>query len=163
MQKCNQAGLELIANFEGFSSAPYKDSGGLWTQGYGHRLVNGPIPQWLAITKDEAMVWLQQDVEIAEDAIDRLVTWELTPNQFSAMVSFVYNIGQGNFEKSAVLISLNKGDFDDVPTHMLAWNKDHAGNELPGLTRRRNAEIALYETLDDYPDAATGEDSVVST
>jgi lysozyme len=73
-----------------------------------------------------------------------LILVPLNDNEFSAIVSFVYNIGVGAFAKSTFLRLLNSNtDRVTVSEQMLRWNKA-GGKELPGLTRRRQAEKALF-------------------
>jgi lysozyme len=67
----------------------------------------------------------------------------LTQNQFDALVSFVFNLGVGNFRTSTLLKKLNAGDNDGAAQEFGRWI--HAGGKaLPGLVRRREAERALF-------------------
>jgi len=153
--RCNDAGLSIIKQFEGCRLSSYQDSGGIWTVGYGH--TGTEVVPDLTWTQDQADAQLADDiVGRAETPIDTLVKYELDDNKYSALVSFVFNIGSGNFAKSAVLTAINAGDLDDAPTHMNAWVHDRAGNVDKGLVRRRSAEIELYETpVDDDSDEMT--------
>lgn len=78
------------------------------------------------------------------DQISSLVHVPLNENQVIALTSFVYNVGSVAF-RSSVLEALNRSDFDGATNAMLRWNKV-AGREFEGLTRRRQAEVALFKT-----------------
>jgi GH24 family phage-related lysozyme (muramidase) len=64
-------------------------------------------------------------------------------HQFDALVSFAYNVGIGNLSSSTLLRLHKAGNFADAAAQFGRWNKA-AGKVLPGLTRRRAAEAALY-------------------
>jgi len=68
----------------------------------------------------------------------------LHQNQFDALVSWTYNLGPSNLNKSTMLKVLNRGHYEEVPAQMRRWNKA-GGKVLKGLTRRRNAESLLFE------------------
>jgi lysozyme len=78
-----------------------------------------------------------------EEAVEKAVSVKVTENQFSAMVSLCYNIGPGAFAKSSVVKHTNAGDTAKAASSFLLWNKA-GGKELPGLTRRREAEKKLF-------------------
>ncbi len=139
----NQAGLDLLKEFEGFSEVAYRDPGGTLTIGYGH---TGPdVVEGMTITPEEAERLLRLDVQEAEDAVANLVTVGLNENQFSALVSFVYNVGAGDLEESQLLVLLNQGDYLRAADELLSFNTDD-GVVLEGLTRRRQAERQLFLT-----------------
>ena len=134
-QTTNQAGLQLIESFEGLRLTAYQDSVGVWTIGYGH---TQGVHQGQVITQQQAEAFLQQDLGVAEGAVNGLGL-TLTDNQFAALVSFTFNLGGGNLNK------LLKNGLAAVPDRILLF--DHAGGkQLKGLTRRRTAERALYVT-----------------
>jgi GH24 family phage-related lysozyme (muramidase) len=134
-QTINAAGLQLIESFEGLRLKSYQDSVGVWTIGYGH---TQGVKQGQTITQAQAQAFLQQDLGVAEAAVNGHGL-TLTDNQFAALVSFTFNLGGGNLNK------LLKNGLAAVPDRILLF--DHAGGkQLPGLTRRRTAERALYLT-----------------
>ena len=134
-QTTNEAGLQLIESFEGLRLNSYQDSVGVWTIGYGH--TQGVKPGQ-TITQQQAQAFLQQDLGVAESAVNKLGL-TLTDNQFAALVSFTFNLGGGNLNKL-----LSQG-LAAAPDRILLF--DHAGGRvLPGLTRRRQAERALFLT-----------------
>jgi lysozyme len=135
MQTINAAGLQLIESFEGLRLQSYQDSVGVWTIGYGHTL---GVKAGQTITQQQAQAFLQQDLGVAETAVNKLGL-TLTDNQFAALVSFTFNLGAGNLNKL-----MNQG-LAAAPDRILLF--DHAGGkQLPGLTRRRQAERALFLT-----------------
>lgn len=143
--KINQAGLDLIKKYEGFRSHAYRDAVGVWTIGYGHTSMAG-LPRAtsrLKISRQQGEKILAYDVEKFSRQIRPLIQVDLTENQFSAMVSFAYNVGVGGFRKSSVLKRLNAGRFDAVPNRLSLWVKA-GGKTLKGLVRRRAAEGALF-------------------
>lgn len=141
----NQKGIDLIKLFEGFRSEAYEDPAGYMTIGYGHKLKSGESAE--SITEEEATILLMQDLEIAENAVSRLVNVYLNDNQFSALVSFTYNLGEGALAGSTLLHELNTENYDAVPAEIMRWNKatvDGVKVEMPGLTKRRTAEHNLW-------------------
>lgn len=136
------AGLRLIQECEGFRSTVYRDSAGLRTIGYGHRLQPGEsFPN--GITQQQAEEYLAKDVSVAEAAVLRLVRVPLTAHQFDALVDFVFNLGAGRLASSSLLRDLNAGRFDSAAVQLLRW--DHCGaQENAGLKARREAEFRLF-------------------
>jgi lysozyme len=139
-------GIELIKFFEGFRSEAYDDPAGYPTIGYGHRIKEGEaFPR--SISEEDATVLLLGDIVKAEAAVSRLVSVYLNSNQFSALVSFAYNLGEGALAGSTLLRELNNGNYAAVPSEIMRWNKatvDGEKTELPGLTKRRTAEQNLW-------------------
>jgi len=97
----------------------------------------------MQISQAQAEAFLQRDLATFEMAIASAVKVPLTADQFSALVSFIYNIGETNFGGSTLLRLLNQKDYLGAANQLLRWNKG-GGQELPGLTRRRQAERALF-------------------
>ncbi len=145
MPTINQAGLDLIKNFEGCRLTAYPDpgSGGEpWTIGYGH---TGPeVHEGLTITQEQADQDLQRDLQNFEQAVNDLIAVSLTPNQFAALVSFDYNTG--SLATSTLLRLVNAGNFQAAAGQFALWVHDGNGNVLPGLVRRRAAEKQLFLT-----------------
>ncbi len=133
-------GLNLIKHFEGLRLRAYQCSANVWTIGYGH---TADVGENDVITEEEALSFLRQDVAESERAVNKHVHVPLTQNQFDALVSFVFNLGVGNFRTSTLLKKLNAGDDDGAAQEFGRWI--HAGGKaLPGLVRRREAERALF-------------------
>jgi lysozyme len=142
MNSINQATLSLIESFEGLRLNAYLDSVGVPTIGYGH---TRGVKIGQVITESQAQEFLKRDLQDAIAGVERLVTTELTDNQFGALVSLVFNIGIGNFAKSSLLRKVNMKQFIAAADSFAAWNKA-GGKVLPGLTRRRAAEKKLFLT-----------------
>ena len=144
--KTSKAGLDLIKQFESFRAAPYLCSAGVPTIGYGTTVYPNGIKVKLSdqkITQQLAETFLQHHVNVIEKDVSKLVKVTLTQNQFDALVSFGYNGGIGAFGDSTLLKLLNAGDIDNASKQFERWNK--AGGKVSnGLTRRRNAEKALF-------------------
>jgi lysozyme len=139
--KTNDAGLALIRQFEGCRLKAYKCPAGVWTIGYGWTHGVKPTDQWTQAQAEEMLVkGLDQYENAVQSAIGAHVT---TSNQFSALVSICYNIGAGNFVKSSMLRHHKAGDYQKAADAFLLWNKA-GGKVLNGLTKRRQAERALY-------------------
>ena len=138
-------GLDKLKQWEGLKTKAYKDSGGVWTIGYGHTAMAGePKPRaGMVITAAEAERILLKDLTQYEAAVESLVKVELNDNQFAALVSFVYNIPLASFKKSTLLKKLNSGNYDAVPTELMKWTKA-GGKKLQGLVNRRRAEGYLW-------------------
>ena len=138
-------GLEKLKQWEGLKTKAYKDSGGVWTIGYGHTAMAGePKPRaGMVITAAEAESILLKDLTQYEAAVESLVKVELNDNQFAALVSFAFNVGIGAFKNSTLLKKLNQGDFNAVPTELMKWTKA-GGKKLQGLVNRRQAEGYLW-------------------
>ncbi|APG16281.1 lysozyme [Kosakonia radicincitans] len=136
------AGLTLIKSFEGLSLEKYRDAVGKWTIGYGHLILpNENFPQ--ALSKVEAEDLLRADLGMTERGVHRLVTVDLNQNQFDALVAFAFNVGLGNLQNSTLLRLLNQGQYQEAADQLPRWNKA-GGKILAGLTRRRDAERALF-------------------
>jgi lysozyme len=145
MKKINSFGLSIIKSFEGLEITAYKCPAGIWTIGYGH---TKGVCQGDTCTEEEADLFLREDVKVAEDAVNRHVTFPISENQFSSLVSFVFNIGGGNFARSTLLKVINAGMLDSAPEQFERWSRVN-GLKIDGLARRRAAEIALWKKPDE--------------
>jgi lysozyme len=141
----NASGMALIENFEGCRTTAYQDCIGTWTIGYGHTSSAGPpaVVRGMTISKGEALSILKTDVGNFSKGLEACLRVSLNDDQFSALVSFAYNIGLSEFRKSSVLQAVNAGEFHAVPTFMAMWVKA-GGKVIPGLVARRAAEAALF-------------------
>lgn len=139
--KTNNSGIDLVRQFEGCELHAYKCPAGVLTIGYGH---TGPdVVSGLVITQQRAVELLQGDLAKFEKAVAAALKVPVTANQFAAMVALAYNIGAGAFAKSTLVKRLNAGKTQEAADQFLAWNKA-GGKVLAGLTRRREAERALF-------------------
>jgi len=139
-RKTSIKGVNLIKSFEGFRADAYLDAVRVPTIGYG---TTRGVKMGQKITEAQAVALLQKDLEMFENAINRLVKVPLTQNQFDALASFVYNLGETNFAGSTLLKVINNGRFELAPEQFLRWNKA-GGKVLNGLTRRRQAEADMF-------------------
>ena len=138
-------GLALIRRFEGFRANAYRCPAGVWTIGFGHTSQAGPpaVRPGMVVGEDEANRILMADVQRFADEVGPLLTREVSAAQFSALVSFAYNVGVAAFRRSSVLKAVNEGRFAEVPARLGLWVKG-GGRVLPGLERRRAAEAELF-------------------
>ncbi len=146
----NDAGLALIKSFEGLRLEAYLCPAGVWTIGYGS--TGDHVYSGQVITEKEAEELLRKDLWRFEDCVSCSVTVPLTDNEYAALVSFSFNVGCGAFKDSTLLRRLNAGEPKPrvFSEELLKWNKAN-GQELEGLTRRRQAEVELALTPDDAP------------
>lgn len=134
----------LVKASEGLRLSAYPDPGTgaePYTIGYGstHGVTKG-----MTITPADATVRLAEDMTEAADAVNRLVKVKLNQNQFDALCSLVFNIGQANFKGSTLLKSLNQGEFAGSAREFDRWVYA-AKKKLPGLVARRKVERDLFE------------------
>jgi lysozyme len=136
-------GVRLIADFEGCILHPYQDSVGVWTIGYGHTEGVGPSSKPLP-SKTAAMDLLQSDLDRKYAPPVTRLGLPLNQNQFDALVSLSYNLGPGILDTSHTLgQALARRDFKGAADAILLYDKA-GGQRLAGLTRRRQAERALF-------------------
>ncbi|HDT2096167.1 TPA: lysozyme [Enterobacter roggenkampii] len=141
----SEKGIALIKEFEGCKLTAYQDSVGVWTIGYGWtQPVDGkPIRAGMTIKQETAERLLKTGLVSYESDVSRLVKVSLTQGQFDALVSFTYNLGARSLSTSTLLRKLNASDYAGAADEFLRWNKA-GGKVLNGLTRRREAERALF-------------------
>lgn len=151
-------GYDLLRKWEGCVLYAYDDStkpphqvfpgdhvGGTLTIGYGH--TGTDVRPGLTWTADQAETALRDDVRAVSDMIIPLIKKPIKNNQFSALVSFTFNIGLSAFKGSSALKAINVGDLPSVPALMARWHKTTINGVLvdsAGLANRRAAEIALW-------------------
>lgn len=148
--RLTQEGLDLIKSFEGFSAKWYKCPANVWTIGYGHTAAAGP-PSYTPlqkITREEGENILRSDLAKYEQAVMDAVNVPITDEQYSALVSFCYNVGPGAFKRSSVLKAVNSNRHDLVPSRLALFTQG-GGKVLKGLVRRRQAEGQLYASGSD--------------
>lgn len=139
--KASERGLDLIKSFEGLRLKAYKCPAGVWTIGYGH---TKGVAEGMMITITQADKFLREDIEDSERAVCRLVKSKITQSQFDALVSFVFNTGEGNFSRSTLLRKVNiNPNNPDISREFKRWVYAN-GVILTGLKRRRDAEASLY-------------------
>ena len=165
-------GLDLIQQYENEPAfngddsalATHDDGVGILTGGWGHVIRRGdtnglgqaltphrgqPIPSNLLnipVSRQQANAWLMADTQSAVNTVNGLVTVRLNQLQFDALVSLVYNIGQGNFANSTLLELLNSCDYEGAANEFGRWVYS-GGQRLNGLVRRRAAEAELFRSV----------------
>lgn len=141
----SQKGLDLIKSFEGFSGILYFCPAKKPTIGYGHVITPEEHDKFPPqISKKEGEDLLRKDAAIAERAINKLVRVPLEQYEFDALVSLVFNIGEGNFSKSTLLRLLNlNAPKKEIAQQFLRWR---FANKVPlkGLAHRRQAEAMMF-------------------
>ena len=142
--KTSPKGIALIKEFEGLRLKAYKCPGGVWTIGYGH---TAGVKPGMVISEAQAEEYLKADLIAYERYLNGLGL-ALNQNQFDALVSFIYNVGTGNFSSSTLLRKVRANPQDNsIMDEFLRWVYSK-GRVLPGLQRRRLAEMKLYFSND---------------
>jgi len=150
--------IEMIKHDEGVRVKPYRCPALLWTVGVGHVIDQNhiripleerkslPIPDgWdRTLSMDEVNAILAKDLESFERGVLRLAP-NLAGRQgkFDACVSFSFNVGLGNFQRSTIRMKIQREEWESAADAFLMWTKA-GGKELPGLVRRRKGERALF-------------------
>lgn len=137
----SQEGIDLIKRFEGFSSEVYYCAGNFPTVAFGHKLLPGE--KFTSVTREQGEQILKKDLNETIKQLNYLITTELTLNQFSALASFIFNLGYRAFNTSTLKAVVNAGEHLDVPAELIKWRLA-AGQPLKGLLLRRLAEASLY-------------------
>lgn len=147
--------LALIREFEGVRYKVYADTGGKATIGIGHLLTtkelstgmvllgDKQLPYTEGLTKDAVEELFAQDINKICDSVRRCVGVDLNQGQFDALVSFVFNIGEGRFKSSTMCRLINNRDFLNAVEQFKLW-VNVAGIPVNGLIRRRKAEAELF-------------------
>lgn len=150
----NQAGIELIKEFEGLRLRAYLCPAGVATIGYGTTIypTGRKVQLGDTCTEGQAEQFLRHDLRAFEREVERMVRVPINPNQFSALVSFAYNTGSSALQKSTLLRLLNAHNYAGAAEQFARWTYA-GGKSLPGLVRRRAAERALFIQTDITPAA----------
>jgi len=142
----NEAGLDLIKHYEGWRASVYMCSAARATIGYGStwdRNGDAVTLEHADITPQQGEYLLLREVRHSEATIRKLIKAELTPNMFSSLCSFVYNVGSGNFQRSTLRMKLNRGQYTDASNEFRKWKKA-GGKTIRGLVIRRREETRLF-------------------
>lgn len=155
-RKVNKDTFDLIKSFEGLYLEAYPDPGTKddpikkgepWTIGYGTTIYPNGVKVKKGdpkITEAQALEFLDFDIAKKALLVEKRVKKVVTDNQFGALTSFVYNLGEGNYDVSTLKkkVDINPDD-PTIKDEFPKWNKAN-GKVLNGLTRRRLAEAELY-------------------
>lgn len=161
--RLSKAGADLMHRFEGCKNRPYLCPAHIWTIGYGHVLYQeqirlpmvakeGMSRKEYPLRQEDNRVWSKAEIEelfsadVAsfERGVLRLIPGVVgRQGAFDALVSFAFNAGLGNLQRSTIRIKANRGDWEGAAEAFMAWTKG-GGKELPGLVKRRKAEKDLF-------------------
>ena len=131
--------IAYIKDEEGVRNKAYKDSKGLWTIGVGHLIKNDETHLLSkTLTDDEVDELLRSDLRWCSAAVEGSVKVPLSQEQFDALYSLCFNIGETNFKRSTVVRRLNQSDYQGAADAILMWNKP------PELMKRRRRERDLF-------------------
>lgn len=138
----SERGLALIKEHEGYRDTAYRCPAGEWTIGFGH---TSGVKEGQRCTPMDAGRWLKEDIAAAEREVSfQTQGVPLRQCQYDALVSFVYNIGAGNFRNSTLLKKVRANpDSPSIRDEFGRWIYG-GGRVLPGLVARREAEADLY-------------------
>lgn len=141
----SENGYAIIRDAEGFRSIAYLDTGGVWTIGFGTiKYPNGTsVKKGDTCTRNEAEQWLKNDCQWVDACLDKYVKVNVSQNQFDALASFVYNIGETAFVKSTMLKALNAANYAGAAAQFDRWIYDN-GKKIEGLYNRRMREKELF-------------------
>ena len=143
MRHINEKGLQIIKDSENCELIVYTCPGGKRTIGWGHVLADD-TPDGFTITQEQADNLLKEDLEMVQQHLAIVLQHvPLTDNQWSALVSFVFNIGIGNFIQSTLKRKLNEGDYQGAADEFGRWVYAK-GKKLNGLIIRRAKERSLF-------------------
>lgn len=136
----------MVQNWEGLSLRAYKCPAGIWTIGYGStKGLNGrDVLPGSSISRRQAEELLTRDICAIQLQAAPLIEVEVTSGQHIALLDFIYNVGIQAFSNSTLRKHLNAGRFQDAAYQFKQW-KYSKGKELPGLIRRRAAEMKLFQ------------------
>jgi lysozyme len=146
------AGVALVKQFEGLRLQAYPDpgtNGAPFTVGFGTTVYpsGDEVQRGDTITAEQAEEYLRHDLRKFESAVSRAVLAPVSQEQFDALVSLSYNIGEGAFGRSTLLRKLNAGDASGAAEEFLRW-VNAGGKPMAGLRRRREAERAVFLSTD---------------
>ena len=141
--KMGEKGIDLIKHFEGFRSTVYLCAAGVPTLGFGstHGITMDSPP----ITEVEGLELLMLDIAKFERGVNRLIDAPLNQNQFDALTSFAFNLGNGSLQASTLRKKVNREDYEGAADEFPRW-VFAGGRKLNGLVKRRYAERALFLT-----------------
>lgn len=146
--KISDLGIIFLQDREGYKEVAYKDSAGIWTIGYGTTWIDKRrVKMNDFCDRNQAFIWLMDDIELTEKAIDNFVKGKINQNQYDSLVSLTYNIGINGFGGSTLLKTINRNArvYKDLFTR---WNKITLPNGKKvvskGLTNRRELEYEFY-------------------
>jgi lysozyme len=133
------AGLVALASWEAFRSEPYRDIGGVWTDGFGN---TNNVQAGKSVTVPTALNQLLKNVKTAEEAVNTCITKPMTQGEYDAFVKFTFNVGNRAFCNSTLVRKFNAGDNVGACNELSKWVYVK-GQRVQGLANRREAERKL--------------------
>ena len=128
--------LVLLPFFEGVSLTAYRDSAGVWTICYGH---TRGVTAGMVATMAQCVAWLEEDIDIALDGVDRNVRVPITEVERAALGDFVFNLGEPALRQSTLLRLINAGRKVEACNEYKRW-VNAGGRKLNELVKRRNVD-----------------------
>lgn len=144
--KISERGINFIKSEEGERLTAYQDIVGIWTIGVGHTgyVDNKPVSKGMKISQDKSRELLLKDLRRFEKTINDSVKVPLKQNQYDALVSLAFNIGEGAFARSTLVRKLNALDYQGASVQFLVW-KNAGGRVSKGLLNRRKREKGMFD------------------
>lgn len=144
----NEAGLGIIKRREtlrlvAYAATEAERARGIWSIGWGH---TRGVKEGDTCTPEWAEARLHEDIIHATFEAQWLVRAPLTENQWSALISLIYNVGTGKSRinaTSGIIQKINARDFQGAAEEFLRWNHQD-GKVVDGLTKRRQEEHDLF-------------------
>lgn len=134
--------VDLIKTSESLRLVAYIDSDGVLTNGWGH--TGADVYAGQVITEAQADAWLDSDIASHRAQVLELCP-ALTGNHLDAITDFCFNEGYSHLAGSTLRKDILADDYEDVPSELRKWIYGN-GKILPGLVKRREAEIVLWNT-----------------
>jgi lysozyme len=142
----SRKGLQLIKDFEGLRLGSYKCPAGVWTIGYGH---TKGVNQGQVIDQMRADDMLIEDIAPIERLLNSIGI-NFRQEQFDALVSWIFNLGQGSFKNSTILKRImDNADDTEIADQIIRWVYA-SGKILTGLKKRRIAEANMFLGYERY-------------
>lgn len=141
--KTSSKAIDIIKYFEGFSAKIYHCIGGYATIGYGHKIAKGESLKFISFERANEILY--HDIFKIEKVVDRNINVVLNNNQFSALVSFIYNIGSASFQRSTIRQKINFEQWEDIENEFNRWIFVRA-KAIQGLRNRRIVEYKLFSS-----------------
>jgi len=150
----NAAGIALIKKYEGFVPNVYTDPTGNPTVGYGHLCQSkgcSEVKYKFPLTEATGTKLLEDDIPTYTACVASHIHKPLNANQFAALTSFTFNLGCGNLASSSLAKRINAGENPNTVAEQEFPKWVHGGGKvLPGLVKRRAAEVALFKTASSH-------------
>ncbi len=147
-QPISDTTVNLIKEFEGFEAQAYIDTDGTPVIGYGlSRIAGQPVQIGDRIDPKQAEIALNHHLQEIHRELDKIVQVDLSDRQFSALASISFNVGINSIKSSTLVKKINAEDYTGAANEFLRWDKANLRGRLvqmPGLTRRRQAERQLF-------------------